>query len=200
MPTAALIDLNHIALKHLDKAFYYLAGQDYDSCTSSLHAVNAALPPEYHITFDTEAYNKMIKHPLEIFCKSCGESHNRDEIKTWDMLLPLYQQIVTKSKSVKAWTCDKCNADNILLDSKMIQKVREEPFFTKVVPSPPERKQSLGDRTSFHIKYRAWFGNVVAELTRQISKLRWDHWKQGDDNLDMADLQQVLEKGLETSF
>ena len=152
----------------MDNAKFYLQSQDYDSCTAALHSVNAALPPEYQITFDTLKYNEMIKHPLEIFCKSCGEAHNRDQIKTWNKLLSLSEQILTNNKMTKAWTCSKCNADNILVDSKLVQKVREEPFFTKIVPMPPERKQSLQDRTAFHIKYKGWFGNVVAELTRQI--------------------------------
>ena len=56
MPTAALIDLNHVALKHLDNAKFYLSIQDYDSCTAALHAANAALHPDYRITFDTEKY------------------------------------------------------------------------------------------------------------------------------------------------
>lgn len=200
MPTAALIDVNHMALKHLDKAFYYLASQDYDSCTSSLHSVNASLPPEYHIKFDTQKYNEMIKHPLEIYCKSCGVKHNRDEIQTWDMLLSLPEQIMAKAKSVKAWTCADCKYDNILTESKIVQGVHEEPFFTKVVPMPPERKQNLSDRTAYHIKYRSWFGMVVAELTRQISQLRWDHWKQGDENMELSELQQVFANNYEDSF
>lgn len=200
MPTAALIDLNHIALKHLDKAFYYLQLKEYDSCTASIHAVNASLPPEYHIIFDTEKYSGLIEHPMEIYCKSCGVNFKRDSIKTWDMLLPLFEQVISKTKTVKAWSCPDCNKINILRESKIILTVREEPFFTKVVPMPPEQKQSVGDRTSFHIKYRSWFGMVVAELTRQISQLRWDHWKQGDDNLDLGDLQQVLNTNLEGSF
>ncbi len=199
MPTAALIDLNHIALKHLDKAIFYLQTQEYDSCIASLHAVNAALPPEYHIHFDTDEYNKMILHPLEIFCKSCGEPSNRDEIVLWDLLLPLHEQILLGTKTIEAWTCSKCNKNNILSESKIVQKVHQEPFFTKVVPMPPERKQNFGDRTSYHIKFRAWFGMVVAELTRQISQLRWDHWKQGE-NEENADLQQVLDTNLEAVF
>ena len=201
MPTAALIDLNHLALKHLDDAKFYLRGDNYDSATASLHSVNAALPPEYQIKFDTDEYNRLIKHPLEIYCKKCGEMHNRDEIQIWNLLLPLNEQILAKDKTTKAWSCAKCDSVNILLESKLVQKVREEPYFTKVVPMPPERKQSFGDRTSFHIHYRAWFGNVVAELTRAISQLRWDHWKQGDeDNLNLAELKEALSSNLESSF
>jgi Zn ribbon nucleic-acid-binding protein len=201
MPTAALIDLNHLAFKHLDKGFFYLQNQDYDSCTGSLHAVNAALPKEYQIIFDTIEYNNAIKHPLEILCKKCPASHNRDEIQTWNMILPLHEQIITKKQTVDAWTCPECGEINTLADSKFILKARQEPYFTKVVPMPPERKQNLGDRTAYHVKYRAWFNNVVAELTRQISQLRWDHWKQGeDDSLGMDDLQQILNNNLEDSI
>lgn len=184
----------------MDKAFFYLNGYDYDACTGALHSVNAALPPEYQIKFDTDEYNKMISHPLEIYCKKCGVIHNRDEIKIWDMLLPLSDQIFSNEKTIKTWTCNDCNANNILKESKLVQKVREEPFFTKVVPMPPERKQNFGDRTTYHIKYRAWFGNVVAELTRLISQLRWDHWKQADEGFDMAELAQLIEKNLENKY
>ena len=142
----------------------------------------------------------MVSHPIEIYCKSCGSKHKRDQIKTWDMLLTLTEQMLAKKKTIKAWTCEECNADNILTSSKIILTEREEPFFTKVVPMPPERKQNLGDRTAYHIKYRSWFGMVVAELTRQISQLRWDHWKQGDENQDGTDLQQLLATNLEGSF
>jgi hypothetical protein len=201
MPTAALIDLNHLALKHLDKAFFYLLTQDYDSCVGSLHAVNASLPKEYQINFDTIEYNKAIQHPLEILCKSCGTSYNRDEITLWPMILPLHEQIVTKKKTVDAWTCKECNMNNILIDSKFIQKERQEPYFTKIVPQPPERKQNLGDRTAYHVKFRAWFNNVVAELTRQISQMRWDHWKQGEDeNMNVEDMQSLVDKNLEGSY
>lgn len=200
MPTAALIDLNHIALKHLDKAFWYLEKQEYDQCTASLHAVNAALPPEYHITFDTSKYYEMIKHPIEVFCKSCGDAQMRDELKTWDMVLTIEQQLLSGKKTIKAWTCSGCEFVNILEDSKMVEKVREEPFFTKVVPEPPTKKQELGDRTAYHIKYKAWFGMVVAELTRQISKLRWDHWKQGEGDFDSEALESTLAENLEDKF
>lgn len=201
MPTAALIDLNHLALKHLDKAFFYLQVQDYDSCVGSLHAVNAALPSDYQIVFDSDDYKQKISHPIEIYCKHCPAIMKRDDIKIWKMILPLHEQIITKTKTVDAWTCPECKEENILVDSKVIRKERQEPFFTKVVPAPPERKQNLGDRTAYHVKFRAWFNNVVAELTRQISQLRWDHWKQGEDeNMNIEELQSVLANNMEKDF
>ena len=199
MVTPALIDINILCLKHLDKAYYYLSGQDYDSCTASLHSVNAALPPEYHIQFNTESYESETKHPIEIYCKPCGSKHKRDEIKIWDMLLPLSLQIGHSSKTIKAWTCPDCQSSNILTESKLVKRVTKEPFFIKVVPRPPERKQNLSDRTSFHIHYKAWFGMVVAELTRQISQLRWDNHTPGDRG-STEELQESILKVLEEKY
>lgn len=194
IPTAALIDLNHLALKHLDKAFFYLQTQEYDLCTAELHAVNASLPPDYQITFDDVKYKELTEHHLEIFCKHCAESTFRDKIKLWNMLLPLDIQIIEKRKFVKAWTCEKCNDQNILSESRLVQAVHENPHFTKVVPMPPTRKQSASDRTAYHIKYKSWFGNVEGELTRQISQLRWDHWKRGDqDAIDVDEIKDAIQ-------
>lgn len=193
MVTPALIDINILALKHLDKAYFYLQGRDYDSCTASLHSVNAALPPEYHIEFNSALYQAKIEHPLEIYCKKCGAHLMRDQIKIWDMLLPLELQIGRASKTVKAWTCTDCNSVNILSESKMVKKIAKEPFFIKVVPMPPERKQNLSDRTSYHIKYKSWFGMVVSELTRQISQLRWDNHTPSDK----GNIEEMQEKMLE---
>ena len=192
----ALIDLNHLAFKHLDKAFYYLAGEDYDLCTASLHSVNAALPPEYHIEFNTAKYMELTKHPIEIYCKHCAAKYNRDEIETWQMLLPLHAQINKLSKYVSVWTCSKCSMENILSESKLIRSVLKEPFFIGVVPNPPERKQSVGDRTTFHIKYKNWFGMVESELTNQITKLRWDHHKEDEQD----GLEAILTDGLELKY
>src|SRR5215467_2077629 len=101
MKAGALIDLNHLAFKHFDKADYYLQGQDYDLCVASLHGINAALPPDYRVTFNTQQYQELTDKKLEIFCRSCGTEYNRESIQVWDMLLPLDEQIFTTEKYVK---------------------------------------------------------------------------------------------------
>jgi len=199
MVTPALIDINVLALKHLDKAYFYKSIGDYDSCTDSLQSVNAALPPEYHIKFSTQQYEDLVSHPLEIFCKHCGTSHNRDTIRVWNMLLPLSLQIGKLSTTVRAWTCPDCKRTNILSESKIKKKIIEEPYFIKVVPEPPRRKQNLDDRVSFTITYKLWFGRTVRELTRQISQLRWDN-HQSESKNGVDELQETILTALENKY
>lgn len=199
MVTPALIDLNILALKHLDKAYYALSHQDYDACTAALHSVNAALKDGYRVEFNTQKYREKTEHPTKIFCKPCGVECNRDDISTWDMLLPLAQQIESGNKFTKAWNCKSCKGINILSESKIEKQILEEPFFLKIVPYPPSRKQNLSDRTTYHIKYKSWFGMVVSELTRQISQLRWDNHHPGDE-AGMEQFQEELLQSLDSKY
>jgi hypothetical protein len=199
MVTPALIDLNILALKHLDRAYFALAHQDYDACTASLHSVNACLKDGYRVTFNTEEYKAKTEHPTQIYCKPCGKVFNRDSIKVWHMLLPLVMQVGTGNTHTKVWTCSDCQGTNVLSESKIEKQILEEPFFLKVVPYPPSRKQELSDRTTYHIKYKAWFGMAVSELTRQISQLRWDNHRPGDEQ-GMDEFQDELLKTLDSKY
>uniref|UniRef100_A0AAT9J762 ORF14 n=1 Tax=Nitrosopumilaceae spindle-shaped virus TaxID=3065433 RepID=A0AAT9J762_9VIRU len=199
MVTPALIDLNILALKHLDRAYFALYHQDYDACTASLHSVNAALKDGYRVEFNTDKYRAATEHPTLIYCKPCGTKFNKDDIKMWNMLLPLAQQIGSGSTHTKVWTCHECKATNILSESKIEKQILEEPFFLKIVPYPPSRKQNLSDRTTYHIKYKAWFGMAVSELTRQISQLRWDNHRPGDEQ-GMDQIQEQILATLDSKY
>ncbi len=199
MVTPALIDLNILALKHLDRAYFALAHQDYSACTASLHSVNACLKDGYRVEFDSDKYEKLTAHPTKIFCTPCGKEYNRDDIKTWQMLLPLVMQIGSGSKTTKVWSCTECKATNVLSESKIEKQRLEEPFFLKVVPFPPSMKQDAGDRTTFHLKYKTWFGMAVSELTRQISQLRWDNHRPGDQE-GMDEMQEQILATLDSKY
>ena len=198
MKAGALIDLNHLCFKHIDKADYYLQGKDYDLCVAELYGVNAALPETggYRVEFNTQKFKEMTDKRLEVLCKSCGESYNRDNLIIWDMLLPLNEQILSTEKFVKAWTCEKCKASFPLSDSKMILKEVQADFYIGVVPEPPQRNQNLSDRTTFHIKFKSWYGMVKAELTAKITKLRWDYHNE-DENESLGEM---IMEGLESKY
>ena len=196
MKAGALIDVNHLAFKHIDKADYYLAGKDYDLCLAELHGVNACLPHDHRIEFNTDKFKELTDKKLEVVCKSCGETYNRDKLTVWDMLLPLDEQIFSTEKFVKAWTCEKCKASYPLSDSRMILKEVQSDFFIGVVPEPPQKNQNLSDRTTFHIKFKSWYGMVKAELTAKITKLRWDYHKE-DENESLGEM---IMEGLESKY
>lgn len=63
----------------------------------------------------------------------------------------------------------------------MIQKILGEPYFLKVVPKPPERKDGLMDRATYHNKISVWFWTFIDEIEERLGQFRDDNWSRGDE-------------------
>jgi len=71
----------------------------------------------------------------------------------------------------------------------MKQKILSEPYFLRIVPKPPQRKDGLMDRSTYHSKIAVWIWTFLDELEERMAQFRDDNWSKGDESesLDFGD-------------
>ena len=60
-----------------------------------------------------------------------------------------------------------------------------QPFYRKVVPSPPTKQIGLQNRFHFEQEFKEWFYNFLEELQHQLARYRIEYIKLNGH--DMAD-------------
>ena len=176
MPQARLTDVNSAAMKYRNVAIASLASQNYDNCFGSLYALNGLLPKEYRVVISTIEYNNMTRQDIFVTCGECGAELDFRSVQVFLVLRPLIETIISGNQYEKVWFCTACKHENKLLKTKMSQTVLKEPYFLKVVPKPPRRKDGLNDRSSYHRKVIQWAWALLDELETQFAQFRDDNW------------------------
>jgi hypothetical protein len=184
MPQAALPDLNTAFIIYRREAINALKGQRYDACFGALYAINGLLPKEYRVNVSTKLYNEKISLEIMAVCNHCKDKVNYKEIKIYDLLSPLIVGLITGSESEKVWNCTKCGKSNKLSKTDIIEPVLQEPNFTKMMPKPPERKNGLLDRVSFHREISRWVWTMIVELEAQMSNYRREYQPRDNEMID----------------
>jgi len=108
--------------------------KQYASAASSLYNLNACLGEDYLVTISTARYSQAVKSKSAYQCNYCtmpfekiinkGEENEStkeiqipteiliSEIKILNVILPLIDSIIQKSKTIKIWICPKCHKEN----------------------------------------------------------------------------------------
>ena len=157
---------------------------------TAFYAYNALLPLDYQIRISTKEYNKITREDVYVECENCQEidPDNENEKAVMRQTRILYKDLIIREKllssfesslfekdHIKVWKCPKCKKESNLEKTKFTQKVRKKPYYLKVVPEPPQRRDGIMDNKTYHRKISQWAGNFLAELAHQESKFREDY-------------------------
>ena len=160
-----------------------LKSRNYDFTFGALYALNGLLPDKYRITISTIEYNKLTKQDIFVKCNNCKEETDFKAVQVFLLLMPLLESAISGNQQEKVWICPGCKHENKLLQTEMSQRVLKEPYFLKVVPKPPLRKDGLNDRSSYHRKVTQWALTFLDELETQMAQFRDDNWQKSSDAL-----------------
>ena len=188
IPQSRLPDVNTAFIKYRNIATSSLSSRNYDSLFGALYAINGMLPKEYRVKISTIEYNKLTKQDLFVTCNKCQTEIDFKAVQVFRLLMPLVETAITQVSTMKVWVCTACNYENKLLKTKMSQKTLQEPYFLKVVPKPPLRKDGLSDRSSYHRKVSQWAWGLLDELETQMAQFRDDNWKKPGDMYEEMDI------------
>ena len=183
MPQARLPDINTAYITYRREVLVSLKTNNYTSCIGSLYALNGLLPEKYRITISNMAYAEKTMQDLLVVCRFCKQNSNYKKIKILKVIVPLIEGLVSGQAYHKVWDCTLCSKENSLDHTEMIQQVLKEPSFLQVVPRPPNRKEGMKDRTTYHNQFVIWAETLLIELEAQMAQFRDDNWHKGDDPL-----------------
>ena len=185
---AALPDLNTAWIMDKREFLNALRQKNYSVVYWSLSSINAAMPEKYRVEISDQKYNAELKKDLLVKCTHCDIELNQKLITIKSKLKPSTLALLTENKLEKVWECSNCHNDNILSRTPMIQLKPQEPFFLKVIPSPPSRKGSLIDKIDFHRKFTAWAYLFYTEISHQMSKLRTEYKPKGEEEQELSSI------------
>lgn len=184
MPQAALPDLNTAFIVYRREAITSLKGKRYDACFGALYAINGLLPKEYRVIISTARYDEKTRLETIAVCYHCNEKTNYDEIKVDTEFMSLIEKLIIDEEYQKVWICHKCSKVNKLNRTAILEPAIEEPYFAKIVPKPPERKNGLLDRISYHREVSKWVWTFLDELEAQMSNYRREYQPRNDEMID----------------
>jgi len=194
MPQARLTDINTAAITYRREVISGLKAKNYSACFGSLYALNGLLPEEYRVKISDIIYEDKTKQDIFVKCKFCQIDQDFKIVKKFDLLLPLIKRILSSKTHEKIWVCTDCKKNNLLEQTELIQKILGEPYFLKVVPKPPERKDGLMDRATYHSKIQVWIWTFLDEIEERMAKFRDDNWSKGDQMDETLDLGETGEE------
>lgn len=181
MPQSRLPDINTAFIMYRREVLQSLNQQNYDNCFGALYALNGLLPEQYRVKISSIEYNKLTQQDIVAKCGKCEKETDFKSVQIQTILAPLVVGVVTGEQYYKVWVCPECKFENKLTKTIMIQKTLQEPYFLRVVPKPPQRKDGLYDRSSYHRKVVQWVWNMLDELEERMAQFRDDNWNRTDD-------------------
>ena len=96
-------------------------------------------------------------------------------------MIPLVEGILSGRDTSKIWICPKCDNENKILETDIIESQLQQPYYLGVVPFPPQRKEGLQDRHQYDRKVTAWAWNFIAELEEKSTQFREDYKENKND-------------------
>ena len=159
----------------------------YDACIGALYSLMGLLPSNYRPTISTEEFEQMTNQNLLALCTECNAENNIADVKTYQITLPFLANVISGKTTEEVWNCLQCNKTNKLNTTKFIQKVLKEPYFLKVIPKPPGRKEGLMGRTQFKIKFSTWFWLALSSIEAQMGRYREEYQPKDSDGFDFEE-------------
>ncbi len=196
MPTQRLIDINTAAITYRTKCLMALDKKMYRNCIGAIISLNAELPADdpdepnkkYRIVIDTEQHYTAVKENYLIVCPSCVEEHPYHIINFFDIDLPKSVRIITGEFKERIWLCPKCNKENKLLKSKIIQSSLQKPYYLRTVPEPPKATHGLLSKLQFHQDMTDWVWLCLNAIEEGFTRFRDDNWNKKDEYDDLFDI------------
>jgi len=160
-----------------------LASKNWDKVFGNLFAWNALLPRmrteegilKYRIRMSDIEYTKLTTIVSEAQCNKCEACTDYNKIKIFDLLVPLVEGILSGNLTSKIWICPKCDNENKIIETDIIESQLQQPYYLGVVPFAPQRKEGLQDRHQYARKVTAWAWNFIAELEEKSTQFREDY-------------------------
>ena len=187
MPQARLPDINTAFIIYRREAINSWRGERYDAAIGSLYTFNGLLGEPYRIKISNKEFDEKIQDDIVATCEGCNGEIDFKTVKVYNLLLSSISGMISDKQYERCWSC-KCGYTNRLFTTKLIQKVRAEPYYLKVVSKPPKRSEGMMNRTKFKIAFSIWFWSLLNELEASAAKFRDDNWKKGGmlyDDLDI---------------
>lgn len=182
---AELPDKNTAFIVYRREAISSLKSKRFDGCIGALYSLMGLLPDTYRPTLSTEQFELLTTQNLFAICTECQTQNNFAQVKTHQRYLPFLSSVVTGKSTEEVWTCPQCNSHNSLHSTKYIQQVLKEPYFVKILPSPPNRKSGMLGRTSFDTKFSNWFWLALSCIEAQMGRYREEYQPKDTDLFDM---------------
>ena len=189
MVQAKLPDLNNYWIKYHDHGIHCLYNKDYAGCVASIYNMNALLPDDYRVEVNTRSYNELSHDKFIVVCSNCNAEILRNEIKVIEVLLNPIENIILEERTKQIWVCSKCNKENEFARTKMIKDQHKNPFYYKIIPDCPIRKDGLTGRTGFHNKMTKWFFTSLEEIDHQLGLYRKEYEPEGERD-DIAEIEE----------
>jgi len=190
LPAHALPDLNTGYITYRREILTNLKSENYRYCIGALYTLNGMLPETYQIEISTIRYNEITQQKLLATCKHCEIVSDYTNLKIVNTLLPLVEGMIIGKDHEKMWYCNNCHKYNKLSQTDLGKNVPIEPYFLKVVPKPPERRDGIVDRLHYKKNIENWVITFLIEVEHQMGKYRREYVPKGDrdeENMEMID-------------
>lgn len=199
MPQATLMDLNTSAITYRKEIIMNLKSKNYAMCFGALNAINGILFDQYRVKVSTAEYKLALQNAKTAACAFCtsetfdtksGKSiskpteHDYYTLKFYSLMLPNVARILADHEYDKVWDCPKCGKSNKLKDTKIFRNTLQKPYFLKVVPDAPERKDGIMDRSTYDKKIKSWILDYLGELEHQMALQRIEYIPKGGETTD----------------
>ena len=190
---ASLPDINTQFKTDKTKAISSCDWQNWDDAIGCIYSINALLPENYQVTISTAKYIDEMKANLFGICGFCEhEIPEFDSIPKYDVMLGKSVQLLLDKRSTKIWVCPDCHNENNLESTTTIIDKKQEPYYSKIIPRPPEYKQAFGGRTAYNRAMKDWFWNAMNELNHAMMKYRMEY--KGKDETENPEFNEILDK------
>lgn len=180
-----LPDINTSFNTYRTRAIMAIDSKKYTVCVGALYALNGLLPAEYRVEIDDDVFLEKTKTDKYVVCnnKKCNVETDYNLIKIHQVPVDPLVTLLTKKTKEWVWNCPKCNTQNAMEQTKVIQTVLKKPYFLKVVPEPPNRQNKNLDRKTFDRKFETWAWTLLDELEERMAQYRDDNWDRGGGEL-----------------
>ena len=176
-----LPDLNEYWKKYHEKGDAALQRYDYEACVNAFDCMNALLPDDYRIEVSTTKYEELLTNNDSAVCNNCKKEINWNKTKVIDLILPIFESILAKSSTYKAWVCIECEYENKLSETKLNKTILKKPYFFKVIPEALKIPSGLERRTQFNTKMSGWWHNAKVEMDHQLALIRQEYTPDEED-------------------
>lgn len=142
------------------------------------------LPDKYRVKISNVQYRKKLEtEKVDIECPKCHQRSDFRTVNKYDLLLNPVQQLLGGRTVERVWLCS-CGKENIISKSKLIELRLPDPTFFGVIEEPPQRRDGLLDRKTYHKKIEKWVWTMISELEKKAADFRDDNWQKANIILD----------------
>jgi hypothetical protein len=183
---AKLPDINAAIVRHRTLALEGFKSNSSEMCIVSIESINALLPiledgTSYKVEVNSPKYNQLSQETREIECKKCKTQNKLENVVQYDLELDWLEKILAEQPAHRMWICISCGKSSKFDSDDITVTKKGNPYFFKVMPSPPARTNGIRGRMTFDKDFQTWFSIAMPEIESQIGIYRSEYAKQEDD-------------------